>query len=1190
MARIEKREGRRGSLKGTLSGTSQGFSEEQLEQLVDRYGIPPLQKREPLNFLDKLGRILNVGTATVAGGVRGALREDETVIGGAAKGLASSVSTDFKSLSFGDIIREDLGVKTEDRASKIAVGTTGFIADILFDPLTYLTFGAGAGIKVAGKVLTKTGTKLAQQASKDIIEERILKGVSEKLAGKKVKGTVNDLLQRSFGAKGLTDEASEQFLKEGISQQTISSLRELGPKLIDQGGIQFFGKTLVTSKTLAKTPVGKAAKRLGEQEIVVALKNTLGKTFIADFLKNPTLVNTLAKAQREQRKAMEGIVAVNKELFKDLNDDEMSTLFSEIFKKKKEIPLNASEIQKNTINDLGKLLPNIKIKDTEDAAHLIDELENNTAKVMGSLQERIDSLTKDFLEGVRTGIKEKTIRQPNLIVTAGTRILKVKEYSEIERLDNFIKNFGQVIKDLKKEYYKVAKPIVKKVSEEKKPFFVGDIHKEELIGVHNKILKEEEDRLEDIAQSLRDQYDELKQTVDLAKKQGTKREVVKRVPGQMAKAFSPQEKITIIQQQMRKLQNDLVDKVRLFETIIDARKIVKAKQKKEKIVFTNPKLQAVSDKLFEGPDAIVPRFAKLSGIEEDEMIKFYIPSFFRDKLMVKDFSVGRNLSSPQYGWLKQFTGVEEDLIRDPFEAYSRGQVAIATARIKLNAFSSLIDSIGSRVEISGWEKVSRKMPDGKLEGWFPKEIAEEINRFLDPKKMGTIDELARVTGFDWATGIFKAYVTSLFPAFHIRNIASNQFLNMMKIGLDTQNPNLQYKALQIALNRNPDAVFKTKTGQTFTNAQIKKLIEKESDILQGRSSAFSTLESLIENQDDFNRLSNFNPLSRSFVVLQKGRQVGTIAESQAKIVGVLQALNDGKSIKDGVKQAEEALFNYGKLTDFERSIMRRMIPFYTFARKNAEYQIRLLASNPGRVATQLKAIRGVGTAFGEPITDEDKEALPNWIIDSLGIKAGANQYGQETYLVGLGLPIEEFIQRFSGTHGIVWNSVQSTLVSTNPLLRFPLERATGQDFFREKPIVDIANAKDLKSLFETLPKPVSKQLADLIQFREIKNQPVYADGKIVDRKSRYVANPFVLHWMRNLPTSRIQSTAGFLSDEDEAEYTKWLRMFTGVRGYSIDKEYTKFQKELKRKRELQDYLIRMGVLKRFENVYVPKNK
>src|SRR3990167_838451 len=387
-----------GRLSGTLSGTSSGFSEDQLEQLVDRYGLPPLEKREPLNVLDKLGRILNVGTATIAGGVRGALREDETVLGGAAKGLASAVDTRFKSLSFGDIIREDLGIKPEDQPGKFGLGTVGFIADVLFDPLTYFTFGVGAGVKIGGKVLTKGGTKLAQQASKDIIEERIAKGATQQLAGQGVKGVVNDLMQRSFGKKGLTEEAGEQFLKEGISAKTITTLRELGPKLLDQGGIQFFGKTLVTSKTLAKTPLGQAAKRLGETEIAIALKNTLGKTFIADFLKNPQLVNVLEKAQREQRKAMEGIVAMNKELFKDLNDDEMSTLFSEIFKKKKEIITDTTKIEEKTISELSQLFPDIKVKTRDDAARILENLEGTIGKKIGDIRERIDSIVSTYFK------------------------------------------------------------------------------------------------------------------------------------------------------------------------------------------------------------------------------------------------------------------------------------------------------------------------------------------------------------------------------------------------------------------------------------------------------------------------------------------------------------------------------------------------------------------------------------------------------------------------------------------------------------------------------------------------------------------------------------------------------------------------------------------------------------------------
>jgi hypothetical protein len=178
----------------------------------------------------------------------------------------------------------------------------------------------------------------------------------------------------------------------------------------------------------------------------------------------------------------------------------------------------------------------------------------------------------------------------------------------------------------------------------------------------------------------------------------------------------------------------------------------------------------------------------------------------------------------------------------------------------------------------------------------------------------------------------------------------------------------------------------------------------------------------------------------------------------------------------------------------------------------------------------------------------------------------------------------------SGDKGILANAASNVLSQTNPILKFIGERATGQDFFRGRPITEISNGKDLLPFFAAMPKPVADKMKEMLEFKEIPKQPVYVNGKVVGYESKYSANPFALHFMRNLFTARIQSTVGFLSAEDETNFNKLLKFFTGVKSWSIDQEQQKFYNERERSKELQDFLLRMGLLKKFESVYKPKEK
>lgn len=1180
MGRLDstKSKGRLGgssSSRGRVASASAGLDTvEGLERLSKlKTGKVP-KKSIARSALRGLSRIVNVGTATVAGAVRGTIR-DFNPFKGAREGLKENIG-------FADVFREVAGGKQpESKLGKIALGTGGFIADVLFDPLTYLSFGTSAIVKVGGKAVSKAGLKALNKAGAEVAEattKRLIKeGVdptrAAKLAGRQASRQTNELVQRTLSTKKgkITSKEAERFLKEGIEKRTVDTFNSLGPNLLDKGGIKFFGKTLVSSKALAKTPIGKAAKRIGSLEVVQTLRNTLGKLFVADFGKNPKLVDILDKGSRQQRQAVQSIVKTNTQLFKGLSDDQMKEFFERVFAKKVQVVKDTDKLESQILKEINSKFPGREIKSGKGILKAVRGVEAEATKRTTKLMSRLEEVSKGIDKGGKVKDLEDKISAIKLAIKEEKSLLK----------QNII---GKSVIELTDDELDAAVDFA--------------------IGINKNKLTEDIDKLQGVLASLKKK-----------RKSGGKvnKGKVKGIPqnGQL-------NQVHLLKTLIKKVQNDVADKERLFNKFLGAGKAVKAAQKAEKLVFKDEALQKVSDALFEGVDGAEPvleRFARAAGIPEQEAIKFYVPSVFKDRMKISDFATGQSVGSAKTGFQKKFRGVDnENLIKDPFEAFSRGQVNVVTQRIKTNTAKTVLGQFG--VPISkftadeaaerGLVKFSKKGVDGQIEGWIPKWADESMNELFDPKQnFKLIDDLARVSGFDWATGLFKSYVTALFPSFHARNITSNQFQNMLKIGIDAVNPVLQKQAADLVratsnkklLNFDKKAVlarkFKTKDGQVLTYGNIIKQIQKESDILD--QGAFSRFEALLDEGAGAIKgarntaRTKFNPLSRQNVAVQGGRDFGQFFEQQAKLVSVLSGLSTGKTMKQSIKQAEEALFDYSKLAPFERSVMRRLIPFYTFSRKNFELQLRTLMTNPGRTAAQLKLIRNVGEGAGE-FTQEDIEGLPDFVLDSLGIKAGANKFGQETFFTGLGLPIEEFITRFSGDKGIITNAVSNTLTQMNPLIKFPAEKATGQDFFRDRPIVEIDNAQDLKpflSMLEALPGGVADDMKDLLEFQEVE-VPVFINGRQKGTKKKYTANPFALHFLRNLFTSRVQSTVGFLSSEDESTFNKLLRTFTGVKGWSIDQERQKYFNELERKEELIQYLDRMGIAGKKDIIFEKK--
>lgn len=1130
-------------------------------------------KKKTFNAIDKIARVLNFDVAAIAGGIRGAIRPNETWGQGVQKGIKENIA-------FADVLREVVGTP-ETRGGKIALGSAGFAADILFSPLTYLSFGTSAVGKIGGKAVTKAGSKLAVKGASEIrsevtsrTQQFIAEGVAPeraaRLAESEAKRDINELFQKIVSKDGLTTEAAEKFIEKGLNVGTAESISQLGKSILDQGGIKFFGKTLVSSKQLANTPIGKIAKRLGETEIVQAFKNTLGRAFVYNFGKNPEIARIMYKSSVAQKRAVAAISEATDRIFKNTTEEEQIQLFDKVFAERVATVDKAREIEEQYLTEFNQKFPGLKVADKEDAARVLAGLEESTVKASEGLRKQIDEIVQPYFETIEAQ------RRAGGTIAKGTELADdpARSFSKVHELNQLKVEMQKVLSELRKARRGTGSLGLKSGKE-----VAMEIGEDEAKSLFNNLIKYQEEKLNNEVNNIVDIIRKLKESPADA--------VAKGVKGKVAKG-TELEQVALMEKRLKQFQTDLTDQTLTLQKILGSKRLAKEVMRSRRLMFTdNEKLQGVSDFLFEGDDSVVAKMAKTAGIPEVDAYKFYLPSIFKDVVQVKQFASG--LSSPKTNFLKEFHGAEgEKQIRNAAEALKRGRTQVVTAKLKSQTIKSMfgkggigkpIDSM-TEAEASklGYKKMSRQLIDGKFEGWIPKEVAKDIDEFFEPKS-SIMDDLAQVTGFDWATGLFKGYVTSLFPAFHMRNLTSNQFQLMLKFGVDSLDPAVQREAINFMadkiMKKGGKQVMKLPDGSKITYKELLKKIQDETDFLD--EGAFSDIEAMFKSVGPSK--TNWNPLSRSFAPMEGGRKIGTAIENYSKMVGIMAALKQGKTIKEAVKDAEEALFNYGKLTPFEKDFMRRVIPFYTWARKNFEYQIRSLSTTPGRTAAQIKFMNGLEESFGEPQSPSDKEGLPSWVIDRLGIKGSRNKY-----LTGFGLPIEEFMGRFSGDKGFMWNTISNTMVQMNPLLKFPIEKATGVDLFRGRPITEITNGQSIKPLLEVMPKGVAKEFKELLQYKEIQ-VPRYVNGVQIGTYTKVTANPYALHLFRNLPTARFQQVMEFSNDPSLSNMEVITRFLTGVSTFTVDKEQAKFFKDLEEKNELVDFLKRMGIVGTKEIIY-----
>lgn len=367
--------------------------------------------------------------------------------------------------------------------------------------------------------------------------------------------------------------------------------------------------------------------------------------------------------------------------------------------------------------------------------------------------------------------------------------------------------------------------------------------------------------------------------------------------------------------------------------------------------------------------------------------------------------------------------------------------------------------------------VSKNVPVYSL----PKQIAGELNNF----KKAQSDEGSKglLGAYDAVLNLWKGYATAVNPGFHIRNAQSNIFQTTLNGGKGLLNPLNHAKATGVLLSdKNIPLMGKwlgNKTldvgGNKMTLPEVKELMKKEGVI--GNGWLAKDIPNYIENQLDAGikgKLSPqlLNPLSQKNALIQGGRTVGNAVENQARSFNFLNEVKKTGDIKQAANTVEKTLFDYGDVTPFEKNVLKRTIPFYTWMRKNIPLQTENVIRTPGKYAAANKALNGIRD-LSAPV---DEKNLPEYMDNPNWVKLPLNQNGNPMYW-NSNLPMGDLEKINPSQLG------STVLGSLSPLIKAPLEAKLNQNtFFGDKIEKYPGEMKKAPAYVPNLPEPVVKML------------------------------------------------------------------------------------------------------------------
>ena len=1026
-------------------------------------GLPENQ-----NFIFDVFDLLGRPQQAAFGAVH-ALQKGEDAGKAAWEHFKGNQHTDYK-----DILVES-GMK--DRKGKIdASDVIGLVGDIVLDPLdlpiVLATGGGAAAPKVAAA--TKNTTKAIKTADK----------VAD--TGKKVRQwkSINDLL---FEGAGKAIKGGAKITDKGI-EKLLTKSDELA-------GITYKTADAKSAANLGKQIAEGAEKTAGKLEQYKDLKDHVSRLFSNARNIPESLKNKLRKNSADNVRAQSELSYVYKDLDEGINN--YARKIAE--RTGNTSPENIKKIAKETDNSLLFRKEKLNLNRETTVGNLIKEAKDGTLTIADAGEDGINALRRvaDDLNKADRGL--------NLTVDLTD--------------DGFVKLSGQwkYIRPTKKQYNKMVKEFGQEQADELVSLKFDENKLAEKITKQGNYTKEdlaEFAKLEDLYntdEDFRNLYDMYDKVFDKANKIVDKHFGTKLSEkytdnagyvrhGYNKDIFDNYKDLGIVGDSgdFRLKGNAKVLSQRKYDmSVREANNMFKASIKKN------------FDKLDDGQKIAVKKLLEKDGIFSESATKSFTNYLENVPKLAKDSkTIDSVLVDATFGNFKELKELDKELNK----AYKAGDDALIR-KLESQKVEKLNDS-----NLKILTNKDSEVPRGfrKLNGDEIKSLKDKLNNMSAELGVDNLKDLSNYISrnrnkiainndvirlieiggnkkeakglarlYDKYLSTFKKWKT-VSPSFQINNFLGNTS-NMYLAGI---NPAKQAKLFPEAVEvmiKHDDLMRRATRIASDSGKSLDDIIEngakglskKDREILNiwngfidagfGDPKAVTAMK-LSDMPDEltkyftdgkkFKNVKDFITDGLPYINNKLNTSMDTMARLATFIEGSRNPMFLSKLGVDNAGDAVRKVLFDSDVTEFEQKAMKRIIPFYTFTKKNLAFQIENLSKNPSQY---VKLKKGYNTLL-DAATDDNSENVSDWIKNNLYIPIpGVGKDGSYKILRG-SLPFGNLIDTIEDPVGNFTNTL-------TPIVRMPVEMATNKNTFTGNDI-------------ESFPGELSKNIPGLTKKQE----------------------------------------------------------------------------------------------------------
>lgn len=184
-----------------------------------------------------------------------------------------------------------------------------------------------------------------------------------------------------------------------------------------------------------------------------------------------------------------------------------------------------------------------------------------------------------------------------------------------------------------------------------------------------------------------------------------------------------------------------------------------------------------------------------------------------------------------------------------------------------------------------------------------------------------------------------------------------------------------------------------------------------------------------------------------------------------------------RRVQQAIKFTEGSLFNYNDLTHFESKYIKRIIPFYTFMKKNAIFSANVLMNDPRKITGMYKFNNAWMTNFQEA-TGTTEDQIPDYAFDAGYIPSILLSQNETISMFKLSNPT------YAGMETLL-SPFSAMKQGLNPLIKTPIEMMTNTQLYNGMPMYDTtsdtANFDYVKTVMSSLGFKWAFNLSESIQ-------------------------------------------------------------------------------------------------------------